>query len=130
MWFRGLSLVIAVALLAKASIALAMPRRFYSERQRQYASASPPVEVLVPPVVIVALALVAWYATIFYYQSWGWIITGSLTALACVAVDHGFRWQKHRLKMLRVVSNPRAWRVDCLLLVVGAVFVALAFLVY
>ena len=130
MWFRGLSLVIATALLAKASIALAMPRWFYTERQRQYASASPPVEVLVPPVVIVALAFVAWYATIFHYQPWGWVITGSLTALACVSVDHVFRWRKHRQKMLQVVTNPRVWRVDCLLLGVGAVLVALAFLVY
>jgi len=130
MWFRFLSLVIAVALLAKASIALAMPRRFYTERQRQYASASPPVKVLVPPVVIVALAFVAWYATIFHYQPWGWVITGSLTALACLAVGRVFSWRTHRQTMLQIVTNPRVWRVDCLLLGVGAMFVALAFLVY
>jgi hypothetical protein len=130
MWFRVLSLVIAVALLAKASIALAIPRQFYAERQRQYASDSPPVKVLVPPVVIVAITLAAWYATIFHYQRWGWVITGSLTALACVAVDRAFRWRTHRQKMLKVVTNPGVWRVDCLLLGVGAVFMALAFLVY
>src|SRR4029453_2626688 len=36
-----------------------------------------PTKVLVPPVVIVGLALVAWYATIFHYKPWGWIVTAS-----------------------------------------------------
>jgi len=130
MWFRVLSVVIAVALLVKAAIALAAPRRFYAERQRQYASASQPPKLLVAPVVIVAMTFVAWYATIFHYQPWGWVVTGSLTALACLAVDHVFRWERHRQRMLRVVTNPKVWRVDCLLLVAGAVLMALALLVY
>ena len=130
MWFRVLSLVIAAALLVKATIALALGRRFYAERQRQYASESPPAKVWVPPLVIVALALVAWYAIIFHYQPWGWVVTGSLTALACLAVDHLFRWESHRQRMLKVVTNPKVWQVDCLLLVLGVGFVALALLVY
>ena len=68
--------------------------------------------------------------TIFHYQPWGWVVTGSLTALACLAVDHVFRWESHRRKMLEVVTNPKVWRVDCFLLVVGAAFMALALLVY
>jgi hypothetical protein len=130
MWFRVLSLVIAAALLVKAAIALALSRRFYAERQRQYASESRPSKLLVPPVVIVVLALIAWYATIFHYQPWGWVVTGSLTALACSAVDHVFRWEKHRQKMLKLVTNPRVWQLDCLLLALGVGFVALALVVY
>ena len=130
MWFHVLSVVIAVALLGKAAIALAAPRRFYDERQRQYASEVRPRKLLVPPIVIVAITFAAWYATIFHYQSWGWIVTGCLTVLACVSVDHALRWERHRQKMLRVVTNPKVWWVDCILLVVGALFVALAFWVY
>lgn len=130
MWFRVLSLVIAVALIGKAAIALTMTQRFYAERQRQYASASPTTKVLVPPIVIVGITFVAWYATIFHYQPWGWVVTGSLTALMCVAVHQAFRWERHRQRMLSVVTNPNVWRVDFLLLVVGVMFVALALLVY
>ena len=130
MWFQVLSVVIAVALLGKAAIALAAPRRFYHERQRQFASEVRPRKLLVPPVVIVTITFAAWYATIFHYQSWGWIVTGCLTALACGSVDHVLRWERHRQWMLRVVTNPKVWWVDCVLLVVGALFVALAFWVY
>ena len=130
MWFRILSLIIATALLGKAAIALSMPARFYAERQRQYASLSPPTKVLVPPVVIVGLALVAWYATIFHYKPWGWIVTASLTALACVSVYQLSRWATHRHWMRKVVADPRVWRVDWLLLAIGTLFVVLAVYVY
>ena len=36
MWFRVLSLILAVALLLKATMALAAPQRFYASRQRQF----------------------------------------------------------------------------------------------
>ena len=130
MWFRVLSLVIATALIGKAAVALAMPGRFYAERQHQYALASPPGKVLIPPVVIVGLALLAWYATIFHYEPWGWVVTASLTALMCFSVQQLFRWESHRQTMHKVVANPKVWRVDCVLLVVGGLFVALALLVY
>jgi hypothetical protein len=130
MWFRVLSLVLAAALVGKASIALASRRRFYAERQSQYASASVPPKLLIPPVVVVTVTLVAWYATLFHYQPWAWVVTGSLTALACLAIDHVFRWERHRRAMLKVVTNPKVWQVDCLLLAAGLGFLALAVLVY
>ena len=130
MWFRVLSLVIAVALLGKAAIALAARRRFYAARQRQYTSESLPTKTLIAPAVVVGLTLLAWYATIFHYQPWGGIVTGFLTALSCMAVDHVFRWARHRQAMLKVVTNPKVWQFDCLLLAVGSGFAVLALLVY
>jgi hypothetical protein len=128
--FRTLSLIIAAALLVKATIALLVPGRFYAERQRQYASASPPGKVLVPPIVIVALTVVAYYATIVHYQPWSWIVTGSLTGLASLSVASLFRWSSHRRRMHGIVANPRVWRIDSLLLVAGALFLALGLFVY
>jgi hypothetical protein len=130
MWFRVLSLVIAAALVAKATIALSARQWFYAKRQRQYATESLPTKLLVAPAVVITLTIVAWYATIFHYQPWSWVVTGFLTALSCMGVDHVFRWSMHRQAMLAVVTNPKVWQVDCLLLVVGSGFVALALLVY
>src|SRR4051794_21117268 len=120
MWFRALSLVIATALLGKAFIALAARRRFYAARQHQYASESLPPKLFIAPIVVVAVTLIAWYATIFYYQPWGWVVTGFLTALSCMTVDHVIRWERHRQAMLRVVKNPKVWQLDCLLLAGGS----------
>ena len=69
-------------------------------------------------------------ATIFQYRPWGWVVTGSLTALSCLSLDHVFRWERHRQRMLKVVSSQNVWQVDCLLLLAGTAFVVLALLVY
>jgi len=130
MWFKVLGLVIAVALLVKANIALAMPRQFYAVRQRQYASDSLPRKLLVAPVLVVALTLAAWYATFFHYRPWGWVVTGFLTLLSCMAVDHVLRWRRHRQAMLKVVTSSKVWQIDCLLMAVGVAFAALALFVY
>jgi hypothetical protein len=129
-WFRILSFAIGGLLLTKAVVALAIPGRFYAERRRQYASEVIPRKVIVGPAVVIVLALAAWYATIFHYRPWGWIVTGVLTALAGMAVDGLFRWEGHRQTMLKVVANPKVWQIDCLLLVLGAAFIALGLLVY
>ena len=130
MWFRVLSLVIAAALLGKAVIALVMRERFYAERGRQYATASPPGKVRIASTVVVGFAVLAWYATLFHYQPWGWIVTTLLTLLAVMSVRQFTRWETHRQKMLRIVGSPKVSRVDYVLLVVGMFFVGLALVVY
>lgn len=130
MWFQILSLLIATALIGKASISLARRQKFYAARSRQYDSDSLAFKLLVAPTIVGALTLIAWYATIFHYQSAAWVVTGFLTALSLMAFDHVFRWRRHRQVMLKVVTNPKIWLVDCVLLTVGAAFLALALLVY
>ena len=111
-------------------MALVVPRRFYAVRERQYASESLPPKLLVAPLVVVALTLVAWYATLVDYRPWGWLVTGFLTVVSCLAVDHVFRWTSHRQRMLQAVRSPWVWWFDCLLLAVGAGYLALAWRVY
>ncbi|MBX3425575.1 MAG: hypothetical protein KF688_07850 [Pirellulales bacterium] len=130
MWFKVLSLLIAAALLAKAAIALAAPRRFYAVRQRQYATESLPPRLLVAPALVLALTAVAVYAAVFHYRPWGWIVLGFLILLSAVALDHAFRWKTHRLAMLKVVASPKVRQADCELLALGSAFAALALLVY
>jgi hypothetical protein len=128
--FRVLALLIGGALLTKGIVALTAPARFYDARRRQYDSESLPPKLWIAPALVAALALAAWYATVFHYRRWGWIVTGFLTALACMAADHVFRWEQHRRAMLRMISSSHLWLLDCLLLAAGAGFVTLAMLVY
>ena len=130
MWFQALSLVIATALLVKASVALAIPGRFYTTRQRHYDSTSMPRELLVPPAIILCLSSVAWYATFFHYRPWGWVVTGALTLLCSLSLHNLFRWRRHRDTMSKIVANPRVWMIDCVLLVLGCGFAALGLWVY
>ncbi len=130
MWFPILSFVIAVALLVKAAVALTASRRFYSRRQQQYASETLPSRLLIPPVLVLALTLAAWFATLLHYRPWGWLVTGFLSVLSCMALHHVFHWAKHRQAMLKVVANPNVKQFDYLLLAAGFGFLALSLFVY
>lgn len=130
MWFQVLGLIIAAAFIVKASTALAIPGRFYAARMRQYESETLPPKLLVPPTILLTLTVASWYATIFHYQPWGFIVTGLLTFISYMAVDHLLRWKSHRAAMHAVVSDPKVWRIDCVLLLIGLGFIPLALLVY
>lgn len=130
MWFRALSFLIAAVLLVKAAVALAIPRRFYAVRRRQYASDSLPSELLLPPIIVLSVTAVSWYAALVHYRAWGWIVTGSLTVLACLSLDHLVRWRHHRAAMARIVSSANVSRIDYALLGAGAGFAALGWWVY
>ena len=130
MWFKVLGFLIAIVLLGKAAVALAAPGRFYAVRQRQYASDSRPLKLLVAPAIVIVTTCVAWYATLFHYRPWGWLITGFLTLLCCLSINHLVWWKRHREAMLKVVSSAWVWQFDCLLLALGCGFMALALLVY
>jgi hypothetical protein len=130
MWFRILSVVIAIVLLVKAVVALASPRRFYAARQKQYASAPLPSTLFVPPALVLGLTLSAWYATIFHYQPWGWLVTGLLSLISCLSIHHLLHWESHRQMMLKVVTGPKVMQIDCLLVALGLAFLALALFVY
>jgi hypothetical protein len=128
--FRVLSFLIATALVVKAAVALAMPERFYATRRRQYASEARPRELWLPPAIVLLVTSIAWYATVFHYRPWGWIVTGALTLLSCASLHHLLRWRRHRATMRAIVSSPRVLLVDYGLLVVGAGFAALGWWVY
>jgi hypothetical protein len=130
MWFQALSFVIAAALLIKATIALAIPHRFYASRQRQYASTSMPLELMVPPAIVMSITSIAWYATVAHYRPWGWVVTAFLSALCAVSLHNLVRWRRHRETMGKIVAHPRVWIVDGVLLIVGAGFAALGWIVY
>jgi len=130
MWFQALSFVIAAALLVKATVALAMPRRFYASRQRQYASTSMPRELLVPPAIIVILTSIAWYATLVHYRPWGWVVTAFFSILCALSIHNLVRWRRQRGIMAAIVAHPRVWIVDGVLLIAGSGFAALGWLVY
>ena len=129
-WFRLLSFLIATALVVKAVVALAMPERFYATRRRQYASDSRPRELWLPPAIVFVVTSIAWYATVFHYRPWGWIVTGALTLLCCASLDHVLRWRRHRARMSAIVSSPKVLLVDYALLVLGAGFAALGWWIY
>lgn len=131
MWFEVLSLLIGVPCLLKGIIGLSLPTRFYRWRHGQYASERPPQALFVVPLALVGVVAVTWYATVFHYVPWGWVVTAFITVAALAGGANLLRWRQHQGRALRAVGSPATRRaVDLVLIGVGAGFVALALAVY
>lgn len=130
--FQTISLLIAVPALLKATTGLLLPGQFYGWRRQQYASASIPRIVLVMPSLFILLGAASWYATLFHYQPWGWIVTGFTTLVASLGALNLSRWSSHREKTGKAIEGEPQTRlsVDLTILVLGLLFTYLAFFVY
>ncbi len=131
MWFKVLSLLIGVPCLLKGLVGLSLPGRFYRWRQGQYATGRPPSALFAAPLALAVAAAVTWYATLFHYAPWGWVVTAFVTAAALLGTANLVRWREHQGRALRAVGSPATRRgVDLVLIGIGAGFVALALAVY
>lgn len=133
MWFQVLSLLIAGVCIGKAVVALMAPTRFYGFRQRQYSAARLPWSIFLAPAFVLALTVVAWYATVMHYVAWGWIVTAVLTFFAAMAMVNLRRWSRHRMALLHKINVAQAetrQQVDGGILLFGSLFLALALFVY
>jgi hypothetical protein len=130
--FQIISLLIAILALLKSAAGLLLSDKFYGWRQQQYASVSIPAVVLIMPSLFVVLAGISWYAMFFYYQPWGWLVTGFTTLIAVLGVLNLSRWSTHRQKTGQAIESQPETRtgVDITILILGIMFLVLAFFVY
>jgi len=124
-------MLIGVSCLLKGIVGLTFSDYFYQWRRAHYTSAQTPSALFAAPSVVAAVVAVTWYATLFHYSPWGWIVTAFVTATALLGTANLVRWKQYRGRALRAVDNTVTRRcVDVMLLVIGAGFVALAMFVY
>jgi hypothetical protein len=131
-WFEVLSLILAAVYLMDAAIALARHERKWAWVRRHYAEES--MSPTLVPLVVLALVViaVAWYATLFHYVAYGWIVTSFLTLGLLKVLAMLCCWEKTSGRILRMVDSARRglWLLDALSLIVGVGFLLLAILVY
>ncbi len=88
MWFGILSLVLGITLLTKGSIGLLFHDRFYNWDKEQYRSRKwPKSSAVFIPYGILMITL-TWYATLYHYVQYGWILTLviSLSGLKLISI--------------------------------------------
>lgn len=132
MWFKFISIALAALCLGKAGIALAVPGFFYQLRLAQYRSARLPWSIFLAPAYVLTLAALAWYATLYHYTAWGWLLTLFLTLIGSLSVVNLLRWSQHRMAVAGVIVERPVERAkfDVGLGILGITFVSLAVLVY
>ena len=131
MWFKVLSLILAFLCLAKGIVALIIPTRFYQRRRQQYSSEQMPGVLRVIPFVVLTFLSLCWYATLFHYVRWCWVVTAFVTIVAVLSLENSFHWSRHRIRMLKLIGYAEQnWQLDASIAALGICFLLLAVFVY
>ena len=131
MWFKVLSLILAFLCLTKGTVALIIPARFYQRRRQQYSSEQIPRVLRVIPFVVLTFLSLCWYANLFHYVRWGWVVTAFVTTVAAFSLENTLQWSRHRIRMLSLIGYAERKRyLDASIAALGLCFLLLAVFVY
>jgi len=132
MWFKWICFVLAIACIIKAFIGLLFHEKFYAWDRDQYASKRWPASFIIFLPYGILIFLVTWYATIFQYTKYGWILTLVVTISSIKLFAILFNWEKTSATFVRFIDSAgwKLWAVDIFVMVAGFAFFLMGTLVY
>lgn len=132
MWFRLISFVLAAACILKALIGLFFHKKFYSWDRKQYAAKKFPKRLFIFILYGIGIVLTTWYATIFHYVKYGYILTIIVTLSSIKLFSILFDWENTSKKFVHFIDSGgwKLWVLDIFILIMGIVFFLLGLYVY
>jgi fluoride ion exporter CrcB/FEX len=132
MWFKTLSLILAILCVIEGTAGLVCRRAFDAWIQRQFAAPAPSGTLRVLLVYAMTLALATWYATLLHYARHGWVVTLVMTVVGLKALALLVGWRLVSAEVVRAIERSRALlgQAYLLTLLLGGVFLWLGLVVY
>ena len=93
MWFRIISLILATVCLIEGIAGLVFREQFHGWLRRQCSAARPSGTLRVILVYLTTLVVATWYATIFHYRPYGWVLTLVMTLSGIEILLVLYRWR-------------------------------------
>ena len=132
MWFKLISFVLGGACILKALIGLFFHKKFYSWDRRQYAAQKFPKRLYIFILYGIVMVFTTWYATIFHYVEYGYILTIIVTISSIKLFSILFNWKNTSKKILNFIDSGgwKLWALDIFILIMGIIFFLLGIYVY
>lgn len=132
MLFKIISFVLACACILKAIIGLAFHKKFYLWDRKQYASQKLPKDIFIFILYGIGMFFITWYATIFHYERYGWIITLVVTLSSVKLFSILFNWRKTSEKIVKFIDSGgwKLWMLDITIFIIGILFLLLGLYIY
>lgn len=119
-------------MILKGIIGLIFHDRFYNWDYRQYNSVKWPRSFIVFVPYGICMVALTWYATLFQYESHGYILTMAVTLSALKLFLIIFRWNRfsNTMKNMILKNLKSLYILDLALIPAGSVFVLMALYLY
>lgn len=132
MWFKAISLILAIACYIEGVAGLLFRRQFDAWIRRQFSASTPSATLRLLLVYSMTLVLATWYATIFHYTTHGWILTVVMTLAGIKVLVILCCWKPVAAAFLSFLDTmgQTLGRVYLAAVLVGVLFLWLGLFVY
>jgi len=124
--------ILAAAALLKGLTGIFAHESLYGWAKKHYAKKEKSFTVILLLIYGVGVLILSWYAAIFDYVKYGWILTAfiSLTSIKLVGII--FNWENTSMKFVEFIKSggTKLKVLDFVVTVLGLVFLGLGLVVY
>lgn len=130
--FRIVSFILAGAALIKGLVGLVAHEKLYSWAQKHYSAKEKSFTVVLLLIYGVGVLGLTWYATLFDYVKYGWVLTVFISLSSIKLFGIVFKWEATSQKFVKFIKNDgvKLKILDFVVIGLGVIFLLLGLFVY
>lgn len=132
MLFKIICYILATTALIKGLVGIFAHDKLYGWAEKHYAQTEKSITVKVLVAYAVIILFLTWYATLFQYTQYGWIITTFITLMSIKTVGLLFNWKAASQKFVDFIksSQKMLWVLDIVVIFLSLIFYGLGLFLY
>jgi hypothetical protein len=132
MLFKLICFILATTAMIKGLVGIFAHNKLYGWAEKHYAKPGKSITVKIFVGYAVLILLLTWYATLFQYQSYGWIVTVFITLMSIKTVGLLFNWEKTSQKFVSLIKSGQKilWVLDIIVIGLSLLFYGLGIFIY
>lgn len=132
MLFKIVCYVVAGAAFCKGLVGIFAHDKLYGWAEKHYATGERSFTVWLFLIYGIGVVGITWYATIFDYVKYGWILTVFMSIMSLKLIGLIYNWEETSKKFVNFIrgSSSKLWLLDFVVLLLGAVFLWMGLYLY
>lgn len=132
MLFKIICYILATTALIKGLVGIFAHDKLYGWAEKHYAQTEKSITLKVLVAYAVIILFLTWYATLFQYTQYGWIITTFITLMSIKTVGLLFNWKAASQKFVDFIksSQKMLWVLDIVVIFLSLIFYGLGLFLY
>jgi|AntRauTorcE11898_2_1112593.scaffolds.fasta_scaffold23077_2 hypothetical protein len=132
MLFQVICYILATTALIKGLTGLFAHETLYGWAEKHYSETKKSATVQVMVAYAFIILILTWYATLFDYVKYGWIITVFISLMSIKTLTLIFKWEEASKKFVKLIKSGGAtlWTLDIIVIVLSIIFYSLGYFLY
>jgi len=132
MLFELISIILGTTALIKGLAGIFIHDKLYGWAESHYSKKEKSRTIYLFLVYAFLMLAITFYATIYQYTAYGWILTIFISVMSLKTIGLIFNWEKTSQKLVAFIKHDgkKIWLLDILVIFLSMIFFSLALFVY